>query len=370
MRRSAPCTVMNVRSALGSSSTRQVPVSASGTGGELTATPSAASVSRTRSPFGPVPTLPACTQAAPERAAASSTLTADAAYRVLLIATALAPRSGRPGISTTSSTSAWAVWITRGAAVPVMTPTVGEPPRTPATGGTDASPARRARGRGRGCGRRGRAARPRLDAPTRPGPRVAVLRAGRRAGGRVDAATVRPPAGAGRPGHRSGPSQRPDAAGRAVRRRGVRGRGPHLRAHARRRRQPLPGGGAAHRAGPAPHDAARGHRRLRAARLRGVAPGARAPRPGAQRRPRGAQRGPARRRDAAGALRRRRPRRRPAAHRRRRRRLALRLPPDPGAAVAGGGDDRRAAAVRRAVGEPRWPREDPGAPSTYVYGAV
>lgn len=24
----------------------------------------------------------------------------------------------------------------------------------------------------------------------------------------------------------------------------------------------------------------------------------------------------------------------------------------------------------RAVGEPRWPREDPGAPSTYVYGAV
>ena len=77
--RSAPYTVRKVRSADGSSSTTQYPVSASSRGTSETATPSAPSTSRTRSPFGPVPCAPPWTASAPVRAAASSVVTAPPA---------------------------------------------------------------------------------------------------------------------------------------------------------------------------------------------------------------------------------------------------------------------------------------------------
>ena len=72
-----------MRWADGSTSTRQVAVSRPGTTGADTSTSSAASEARTRSPLGPVPWAPACTQDAPKRAAATRTLTAPPAYRVL-----------------------------------------------------------------------------------------------------------------------------------------------------------------------------------------------------------------------------------------------------------------------------------------------
>ena len=70
MRRSAPWVVTNVRSALASTMTKQIPVSWSAIGGLETAMPSAAKAARNRSPFGPVPSDPACTQVAPLRTAA------------------------------------------------------------------------------------------------------------------------------------------------------------------------------------------------------------------------------------------------------------------------------------------------------------
>jgi hypothetical protein len=76
---SAPSVVTNVRSALGSTITTQMPVSSPSTTGADTAMPSRARTSRTRSPCGPVPWAPACTQSAPNRAAASSTVTAPPA---------------------------------------------------------------------------------------------------------------------------------------------------------------------------------------------------------------------------------------------------------------------------------------------------
>ena len=111
--RSAPRVVTKVRSADGSTSTRQVAVSRAVIAGAESATSSAASEARTRSPLGPVPWAPACTQAAPKRAAATRTLTEPPAYRVLDPAITFWPRRGSDGTSTTTSTSAWPVWMTR-----------------------------------------------------------------------------------------------------------------------------------------------------------------------------------------------------------------------------------------------------------------
>ncbi len=77
--RSAPSVVTKVRSALGSTITTQMPVSRSATGGAEAAMPSRSSAARTRSPCGPVPSAPACTQSAPNLAAATSTVTAPPA---------------------------------------------------------------------------------------------------------------------------------------------------------------------------------------------------------------------------------------------------------------------------------------------------
>ena len=73
--RSAPRVVTKVRSALGSTITTQMPVSRPSTGGADTPIPSAVSAARIRSPWGPVPWAPACTHSAPNRAAATSTVT-------------------------------------------------------------------------------------------------------------------------------------------------------------------------------------------------------------------------------------------------------------------------------------------------------
>ena len=77
--RSAPRVVTKVRSALGSTITTQMPVSSSVTGGAEATMPSASSAARIRSPCGPVPCAPAWTQSAPNRAAATSTVTAPPA---------------------------------------------------------------------------------------------------------------------------------------------------------------------------------------------------------------------------------------------------------------------------------------------------
>src|SRR5699024_1716006 len=111
--RSAPYTGRNARSADGSSSTVQYPVSASGRGSSESATPSRASASRIRSPYGPVPWAPPCTATAPVRAAAISVVTAPPAYFCSRRTFALPPRGGRSSISRITSTSAWAVWSTR-----------------------------------------------------------------------------------------------------------------------------------------------------------------------------------------------------------------------------------------------------------------
>src|SRR5918995_7050842 len=97
MWRSAPCVVTKDRSAVGSTSTTHTPVSRSGTGGEATSTPSARSAPRTRSPFGPVPTAPAWTHVAPERAAARRIVTAPPAYRRQEVALTLPPPAGTWG---------------------------------------------------------------------------------------------------------------------------------------------------------------------------------------------------------------------------------------------------------------------------------
>ena len=106
IRRSAARVVTKVRSALGSTRTTQTPVSRSATGGALTPTPSASSTSRTRSPFGPVPTAPASTASAPLRAAATTMVTEPPAYLVAESAMTLPPRSGRCPTSSTRSTIA------------------------------------------------------------------------------------------------------------------------------------------------------------------------------------------------------------------------------------------------------------------------
>ena len=78
--RSAPRVVTKVRSALGSTITTQMPVSRSGTGGGGGGDAlRARAPARIRSPWGPVPMAPACTQSAPKRAAATSTVTAPPA---------------------------------------------------------------------------------------------------------------------------------------------------------------------------------------------------------------------------------------------------------------------------------------------------
>ena len=77
--RSAPRVVTKVRSALGSTITMQMPVSRSATGGAGAAMPSWSRAARIRSPCGPVPIAPACTHSAPNRAAATSTVTAPPA---------------------------------------------------------------------------------------------------------------------------------------------------------------------------------------------------------------------------------------------------------------------------------------------------
>lgn len=111
--RSAPCMVTKVRSALGSTSTTHSAVSSSSTALADQATPSAWSASRTMSPFGPVPMVPACTHSAPERAAATRMLTAPPASWLQPSAMEFCPLAGSARTWAVASTRAWPVWITR-----------------------------------------------------------------------------------------------------------------------------------------------------------------------------------------------------------------------------------------------------------------